>query len=344
MKKAQKTDRTLEELRDYLLTEEGHFLRVQENICQNLSYFFVYAGYQNDGFENKLSDTKTGRWEWVSEKYGISVEFSEPKYRDAISIRHTPVEVQGSRKTEDALLLNTSNKSSAKVTRQISKEVKLATNAKVLESNKFGFDIMLGAEAGIAGNAANAGTQVLFKTESHLIGEFLRSWESVNGSEVTRVIADTLDLEPMSQYRISATIDKIKMNQTIETTGIIDFKIKITTPPYAREGDKGWNGNLNKFREKVVIEANSIKDLARNFLGISGKIYKSKEVLEKMYSEKEDSRDAARSIINALLMEDARRITTETIVEYNDAGDANLTVEKAGTWHKEEGNWELKDA
>ena len=325
--------KNLNQIKQELLTEEGKFLQLQDNICVNIQGVLGSMGFLSDGFFNESSDAKAKRWVWKN-RYGIKVEFTNPTYKDVISLRKPPIEKN--RKAESALLLNTSNRSGASVTRNISKEVAIMTNAKILESNTFNFNVTAGIEAGIEGVEANFGARVLAKFEASFGGSFLRQWESDKGTSSSRKLEDSLVLEPHSEYRISATVDKIELEQEIEVTGNVDFAITVKIPDFTKHNSKAFNADIQALKPNQDIKAEDIRDLCRNFVGITGDIYKSKSDKDKLLNQ-----HRVLSGLNYLLREENRKITTNTKLSYNDAGDSHMTIERVGTWERKDGKWGL---
>ena len=325
--------RSLNEIRHDLLDEEGRFLKLQDLICQNIEGFLGSVGFLSNGFRNTKAEPKAKRWVWEND-YGLKIEFSNPVYKDMLSVRRPPIEK--SRKAEEAMLLTTSNRSGATITRGISKEVTVATNAKILESNTFNFNVTTGLEAGIEGAEANFGARFIASVQASFGGEFLRQWESDKGHSTTRKIEDSLQLEPYSEYRISAMLDKIELEQEIDISGNVDFAITITIPDYRKAGSKAFNANIQLLKPKQTIKGDDIRGLCRSLIGLTGDIFK-KDV------DKNRSLDKHRivSAFNVLLKEENRRIETTTKLSYKEAGDASLTIDKVGIWSKKDGKWVL---
>ena len=74
---------------------------------------------------------------------------------------------------------------------------------------------------------------------------------------------DEVELEPLSEYKIFATSDKLDLEQTLHTKGIVDFEVEIDLTDAHQNGVEGYQ-KVKKIKHSV----GSCKDLARMLLGI----------------------------------------------------------------------------
>ena len=336
----------LKELEKELRTEEGLILDIQQEISHKVftylhAHGFLYYGPDGPAGErlvNTKADVKAREWVWDS-GFGSSVTFKNPYYRDMVSTRSVPIEK--GRKPEEALSLTTSNRSEATITRTISKDHTINTNATVSKTDTFNFNvtagISVGAEAGVSGNAANFGATGLIKSEVSLNtsfgGEFVRNWVDEKGESTTRTVSDSLDLEPLSEYSIVANVDKISLEQTISSQGVIDFEIDLDLSN-ADGKDAGQNHSFKNSKFSV----SNLKDLVRLLLGM---IQNPIQRPDKFEEQKQKHDENYNLLLRDILDDDYRLIKSETTLEYKDAGDVSMTVIKVGSWEHTESGWEL---
>lgn len=323
---------TYQELELRLLSNEGQILKVQKQICDQLLGCFGSIGYLGMPMVNIESDAKQKVWKWATAQYGLAVEFSNPIYRDSVEVRGKPVEL--GREKGELIKFPVTNKSGSPISKHISKEVTISTNAQVVESNTFGFALDIGFEGGVSGQPSNWGATALVKTNANLNGSFLRSWVSDKGNQAKRLISDTLELEPYSQYSITISVDRLKLEQKLNIIGVLDFNIKITTPDWKDKAAPGFNCEIQRLKAGATIKADDIRSLARKLLGMSGDLYLNAD-------HKNEARKTQQLLDNvaALINDKLREVETNVVLSYNDASDSVLTVEKDGIWAKD-GNGE----
>ena len=320
--------KTLDQIRADLETEEGHFLKLQNQLNSQISALLSAAGYLQNRYTNISADRKAKEWVWGNQF--CQIIYRRPVYHDMFSERRPPKE--RGRKSEEALSLTVSNKSGASIERNIQKEHSVFTNASILDSNTFTFGVEFGLEAGVKGTDANGGANFVINAKSYFGGEILKQWGSEKGEKIIRTISDKLTLEPYSEYKIYSMVDKLDLEQEIDISGKVDFEITLKLP---NPGHNGGHACFN--REKIKVD--STRDLIRVFLGQAQGVYKDASRLNQFLTFK-DNHKVIVPAINALLNEETRVINTTTKMRYNNAGDATLTVEKIGTWKEDQ---EAKD-
>ena len=100
----------IEELRQELRTEEGMILQIQEQIARRTFSYLHPHGFLFDSLRNTMANNRTKEWVWET-RYGTSMTFRNPYYRDMVATRSLPIE--RGRTAEEALSLTTSNRSEA---------------------------------------------------------------------------------------------------------------------------------------------------------------------------------------------------------------------------------------
>ena len=261
-------ENALQELVKKLSTEEAKILEICTDLAGATFGALYRFGYLHDTFKNINYDRKAKIIEFEN-RYGMKIKFKQPYYRSSINTRGN--EVERGREAETAFLYTTSNRSKSKITRKISKSHEVTRNAKVKDTNIFEFGLTIGASisatSGVGAVPSNLGATGLLtisaNLEAYLGGKFIREWEQENGLKVTRSLLDEVELEPLSEYKIFATSDKLDLEQTLHTKGIVDFEVEIDLTDAHQNGVEGYQ-KVKKIKHSV----GSCKDLARMLLGI----------------------------------------------------------------------------
>ena len=174
---------------------------------------------------------------------GTWIEFSNPRYRDK-QINTGELEQIGETKPVFARDFVITNRADTPITKKITREREISTEAVVSKEDQINWDVTAGVEGGWAASDAGGGF-ITASLELHLGGEHRMGKEDTKGSTEKNIVEFEVEIPPKSCTRITSFLEMSKMRREVEYYGFADFNIELFVKDNGSVGPHGgevWGG------------------------------------------------------------------------------------------------------